>query len=135
VLLGRPLRPHRPELDELIFNGFDADDRRLYFARQVPESSRAGVEIAFGAVAVPAEGVRCPVLSVTAGEDRLVLPEVGAQLAERYGGEQLHFAGRGHYALVGEPGWEAVADGIIEWIDARASTSGADPSPARERAA
>jgi pimeloyl-ACP methyl ester carboxylesterase len=118
VLTGRALTPDRAELEDLILNGFaDESARDLYFVRQVPESSRAGVEIAYGLLDVPR--LDCPVLSVTAGADRLVFPSVGAALAERHGGELLHFEDRGHYALVGEPGWEAVAARIIGWIDER----------------
>jgi pimeloyl-ACP methyl ester carboxylesterase len=119
-MLGRPLTPDRAELDALIFNAIGAPtEREALFARQVPESSRAGFQIAFGRVAVDASRVRCPVLSVVAELDRLVAPEVGAQIAEKYRGELLSFRGCGHYALVAEEGWEARAEALVEWLEKR----------------
>jgi pimeloyl-ACP methyl ester carboxylesterase len=117
TVLGRPLQPHRGELDVLIFNGIPPDERAAFFASQVPESSRAGAQIAFGLVRVDARSVRCPVLSISASEDQLVLPEIGERLAVRYGGEHLHFEGAGHYALVGEPGWAGRAARTLEWCE------------------
>jgi hypothetical protein len=45
-------------------------------------------------------------LSVSAAEDRLVHAHIGHALARRYGGDHLQLDDAGHYALVGEPGWE-----------------------------
>lgn len=118
VLCARPLLPHRAQLEALIFNRIPAAERALFFERQVPESSRAFREIALGTIRVDAAKVRCPVLSVTTGEDRAVLPSVGRQLARKYGGTLLHFDGYGHYALVGEPGWAHVAGEIARWLEA-----------------
>jgi pimeloyl-ACP methyl ester carboxylesterase len=117
VVLRRPLRPHRAELDDLILNRCEPALADVMFARQVPESSRAGTEIAYGLVRAPTGPLGCPVLSVSAGQDRLVSPQVGAMLADRYEGEHLHVEDAGHYALVGEPGWERLAAQIIGWLD------------------
>jgi pimeloyl-ACP methyl ester carboxylesterase len=117
LLGGRPLMPSRAEAEELILNRIPLHQRREFFARQAPESSRAGAEIAFGRVVVDPGAIACPVLSVTASEDRLVLPQVGIELARRYGGDHLELDDHGHYALVGEPGWEAVAARVIGWLD------------------
>ncbi|HME75084.1 MAG TPA: alpha/beta fold hydrolase [Mycobacterium sp.] len=119
VLTGRPIRPHRGELDDLIFNQIPADQRRAYFARQVPESGRAATEIAYGAVDVDADALTCPVLSISAAHDRLVYPHVGEALAHRYRGDHLRLDDAGHYALVGEPGWEHLAEQIISWLNNR----------------
>jgi pimeloyl-ACP methyl ester carboxylesterase len=118
VLLGRPLQPNRKELDDLIFNRVDsAALREALFRRQVPESSKAGFEVAFGRVAVDATRVQCPILSVVAEHDRLVHPQVGEQIARKYGGDLLSFRDCGHYAIVAEPGWQARADAVASWLD------------------
>jgi pimeloyl-ACP methyl ester carboxylesterase len=74
LLRGRPLMPIRAEADGLILNRIPPGERREFFARQAPESSRAGAQIAFGRIVVDRSAVAGPVLSVTASEDRLVLP-------------------------------------------------------------
>jgi pimeloyl-ACP methyl ester carboxylesterase len=122
VLTGRPIVPRRDELDDLILNAIPPRERPAAFAAQVEESSRAGTQIAYGRISVDPARVACPVLSVVAGRDRLVLPEVGEQLAHRYDGEIAYFADRGHYALVCEPGWPAVADAICDWLDKATAT-------------
>jgi pimeloyl-ACP methyl ester carboxylesterase len=116
-LFGQPLVPERGELDDLIFNRIPSSERSEFFERQVMESSRAGGEIAFGLIGVDASAVTCPVLSVGASHDRLVLAEVARELAAHYGGDHLQLDGAGHYALVGEPGWREVAARLIEWLD------------------
>jgi pimeloyl-ACP methyl ester carboxylesterase len=123
VLARRPIPPHRAELDDLIFNRIPVEQRHAYFARQVPESSRAATQIAYGRVAVDADQVSCPVLSVSAGHDRLVYPEIGEAIAQRYHGDHLSVEQAGHYALVGEPGWEHLAEQIIEWVAAHSLDS------------
>jgi hypothetical protein len=70
--------------------------------------------------------ITCPLLSVTASDDRLVLPAVGEQIAVRYGGDHLRVDG-GHYALVGEPGWRATGTRVVDWLDQ------AVDAPGRER--
>lgn len=117
VLTGRPLRPYRRELSKLILNRLPQPEHDACFDRQVPESSKAATEIAYGRVAVTPADIRCPVLSITAGDDALVSPSVGKALADRYHGRHLHYPNRGHYCLVAEPGWEDVARAITRWID------------------
>nr|WP_269781637.1 alpha/beta fold hydrolase [Nocardia bovistercoris] len=124
-LLRRPLTPNRAELDDLIFNRIPAADRPAFFHRQVPESSRAGVEIAYGAIEVDPAAVTCPTLSVSAAHDRLVYPRIGAAIADRYRGDHLEIPDAGHYALVGEPGWDKTAARIIAWMDERRGRGGA----------
>jgi len=119
ILRGRPLDPDREELDDLIFNAIPPAERPEFFARQVQESSRVAGEIAFGRIAVDPSRVGCPVLSVSASDDRLVLPEVGEEIARRYGADHLRLEGCGHYALVGEPQWRDAACRITDWLGER----------------
>jgi pimeloyl-ACP methyl ester carboxylesterase len=120
VVLGRPLTPGRVELDRLIFNCVESSaDRDALFRRQIPESSRAGFEVAFGRVSVDSSRVRCPILSVVAEHDALVYPAVGAKIAEKYGGDLLTLPDCGHYALVAERGWRERADAVAEWLERR----------------
>ncbi|WP_225729430.1 MULTISPECIES: alpha/beta hydrolase [unclassified Nocardia] len=75
-----------------------------------------GAQIAYGAIKVDAAAVHCPILSVSAADDRLIWPHIGETIATRYHGQHLRIQGAGHYALVGEPGWETVATQLIDWI-------------------
>jgi pimeloyl-ACP methyl ester carboxylesterase len=117
ILRGHPLKPVRAELDFLILNRIPRRERPRFFNLQVPESSRAGAQIAFGLVRVHASAVTCPVLSISASHDQLVLADVGAKLARRYHGEHITLDGAGHYALVGEPGWQDASTRMIDWLE------------------
>lgn len=116
-LAGRPIVPDRDELDDLIFNCIPEADRQPFFDLQVPESSLVAMQISQGLVPVNPRHVTCPVLSVSATHDRLVLSAVGADIADRYRGDHLELPGYGHYALVGEPGWAEAALKLVRWLD------------------
>jgi len=81
----------------------------------------------FGTVAVDAARVRCPVLSVSAADDRFVPPSVGRRIAQKYGASYRLFVGHAHFLAL-EPGWERPAAEVEHWVrgatgvaDARAS--------------
>ena len=116
LFLSRPIHATRADADALMFNRTPPAERPAQFARLVPESGRAGRELAFGAVAVDAGKVRIPMLSVGASEDRFLPPRIARAIAKKYGGEHLQFAGHAHH-IINEPGWEMPARAIGEWLD------------------
>lgn len=89
------------------------------------ESGRAIFEIglwpfdAKHAAAVDAAKVHCPLLIVGAEEDRIVPAAVVRQVAKKYGmlATYKEFPRHAHW-LVGEPGWEDVADFVGDWLKA-----------------
>ena len=106
-------------LDRLPKNGRDA-----VYDRFVPESGRATFEIMnWGldfnhASEVEAEKVQCPILFLTGGDDRINPPSTVARIAALYQGDVTNevLAGMGHW-LIGEPGWERLAERALEWLD------------------
>ena len=123
LFLSRPIRPTRADADSLMFNHTPPADRDEQFPRLVPESGRAGRELAVGYVAVNAERVTVPTLAVGAGDDRFLPPRIARAIAKKYGSEHLEFAGHGHQ-IITEPGWEMPARAIGEWLER--SLGGAD---------
>lgn len=68
---------------------------------------------------------RPPLLFIAGGEDHIAPPKVNRANARRYKAdgtitEVKEFAGRSHY-IVGEPGWEEVADYALTWATLRAT--------------
>jgi pimeloyl-ACP methyl ester carboxylesterase len=132
VLLSRPLMPDRRDAEALMFNRVPSAEHEALLARMVPESGRAGRELSLGMIAVDERRVRAPVLSVTALDDRFVVPRVGRAIARKYGAEAMELAEHAHY-LLAEPGWERVADAVAAWlerapaIDARTAPAAAPP--------
>lgn len=116
LFLSRPIRATRADADMLMWNHTPVADRNEQFGKLVPESGRAGRELAFGAVAVNADKVDVPMLSIGASDDRFVVPRVARSLAKKYGAEHLEFANHGHQ-IITEPGWEMPARAIGTWLD------------------
>lgn len=115
LLLSRPLLPLRSDADALFLHRIPPAERDSIFARIQPESGRVARELALGAMAVDAKRVSCPMLSIGAADDRFVPPRVARAIARKYGAEYREYAGHGHY-IVGEPGWERVADDVVAWL-------------------
>ena len=116
MLRSRPLVASRSDADWLMFNRTPRAEADAAFARLVPESGTAGREMSFGLIAVAAERVTCPVLSVTASDDRFVVPRIGRALARKYRADPLVAEGHGHL-VISEPGFEKVAARVIDWLD------------------
>ena len=115
LALNRPFRPTDADLDALVLNRVPLAERPAIRQRLVADSGRAARQAAIGVVAVPEESVRNPLLVMHGDADRFIGAGVGRRLANRYGAP-FHLAkGHGHW-LLGEPGWEAQADVLLDWI-------------------
>jgi pimeloyl-ACP methyl ester carboxylesterase len=99
----------------------EAEQSRV-FARMVPESGRALWETLnwwldpLMTTAVAPGAIEAPVLALVGERDRVHPPATVAQIAERYGGATRILDGMSHW-LVGEPGWEAVAEAVLGWLE------------------
>lgn len=67
---------------------------------------------------VDAGKVTCPMLLLAGAEDRICPPSTVERIAARYGARATYekIPGMGHW-LLGEPGWEAVADRALTWLE------------------
>jgi pimeloyl-ACP methyl ester carboxylesterase len=120
----KPFRLPFRETASALLNEVPAERRRAIYDGLVYESGRAACEIGFwfldphGAVAVDASKVTCPVLILSGRKDREHPISVIRKIAERYGRvatlEEL--PDHGHW-LVGEPGWEEIAERIERWLE------------------
>ncbi|HEU4564604.1 MAG TPA: alpha/beta fold hydrolase [Gemmatimonadaceae bacterium] len=124
ILGARPVLPSRADADAVILNAVPPDERAAGYARLVPDSGRAGRDILLG-VPVDAARVRCPVLVVSASEDRFVPPRIAHHVAKRYRAPFREYFGNGHF-LPGEPGWETALDEIEHWLDQTLALGGHD---------
>jgi pimeloyl-ACP methyl ester carboxylesterase len=125
---NRPIRLSPWEARYAVYNRLPraaADDQ---IARLVWESGRAAGEIVFafaqpgGAAALDYNAHATPLLSLAASDDRIVPPAVCRENARRYGARCSYreYRGHGHW-LIGEPGWEQVAEDCLRWCGAHHS--------------
>jgi non-heme chloroperoxidase len=116
LLFSRPFLPRPSDLDALVLNRVPAAERERYRGRFVADSGRAARQAALGSSAVDLHTSRTPLLVVSGDEDRFVPLGVARRIAERFDAP-LHVArGHGHF-LFGEPGWEAHAAAMLDWIE------------------
>jgi len=99
-------------------------DRDAVFARFVPESGLATFETMHWmfdlkrATHVDARAVTCPILCFAGMRDRVNPPATVRRLARRYGGRARYEEMRDHsHWLIGEPGWQKLANGTLMWLD------------------
>ena len=130
----RPIAPRKAEFAHMNFNRIPRADWDGLFARTVADSSTAGRELLFSRVAVDASKVRCPVLVVSASDDRFFPSAVERRVAQRYGAEVMEFADHAHF-LFFEPGWEEPATRLEGWLARTADTLPPSDLPARQSTA
>jgi len=99
----------------------DKEARKATFARMTAESGRALWETLnwwldpFMTTSVAVDRIKAPVLALAGDRDLIHPPATVRQTAERLSAEMQVFPGMSHW-LIGEPGWEAVAQTCLEWI-------------------
>lgn len=131
-LLGRTVVLDHVTQDDLVNNRLPAAVRAEIYARDVPDSGRASMQMVTGLVSVDARRVTSPCLVVGGLDDRLIPPVEQDRLAARYRCPQLMYD-RGHMLML-EDGSDQVAAGILDWIQSLRA-SDADPEPPASGAA
>lgn len=118
LVLFQPLFPARDDADILMFNRTPPADADRDYRMLVPDSGRAGFELAFGVEAVHPPRITAPVLVQSGRDDHFVAPRVARALADKYGAELRMYENFAHH-IITEPGWEGPAADVVEWLDAR----------------
>jgi pimeloyl-ACP methyl ester carboxylesterase len=120
----KPTRPVFADASAALLGHLPHDERRAVYDRLGHESGRVACESGFwfldprAAKSVDASRIVCPVLVVAGAEDPLHPPSMMRAVARRYEphSSYLEFPGHGHW-LVGEPGWQQIAERIADWLD------------------
>ncbi len=126
VFWNGPIHPvYRVAADHTL-NRLPREERRATFARFVPESGRAVFEIMHSimdyrrASRVEPWTVKCPVMSVAGGADRVNSARTVKRIAARYsdnpGSTFTLYQDFSHW-IIGEPGWQQIADDAAAWLD------------------
>ena len=115
ILRSRVVVPDREDLRDIVLNRVPREMQDSILDSLVPDSGRAGREMSMTGVPVDVAKVRCPMLVVTADDDRFVPTSVVTRIARRYGAPLHTLAGHGHM-VVNEPEWETLADLVARWI-------------------
>ena len=127
VLMSRLVKPSARDLREIVLHALPPEDQDRLLAELMPDSGRAGREMSMTGVTVDRERIRCPVLVLAGDEDRFIPLRKAKRVARHYDAPLIVAPGRGHM-LVREPGWEELAERVVDWLagldDPSSSTSG-----------
>lgn len=116
------LPPDRGLMRAHSLDRMDPDGREAILARLRPESTRAVREVLnwwldpFMTTSVGPGRTPTPTLFIAGQRDMVHPPITVKAAADRVGGGFRLMPGMSHW-MIGEPGWEAVADAAIAWID------------------
>jgi len=119
----KPFRFTFNEAAYAILNRCPAEEQEQLYGKFVYESGRAAYEIGFwlldtqGATKVDESKISCPLLIIAGGEDRITPASVVSKVREKYKAVCTYkeYPDHGHWVL-GEPGWESIAQDIAEWL-------------------
>jgi len=122
-------RPHKPSLATALYScmhRLPREQAEAEYARLVPDSGRALFEIGFWYLdrtrhgsRVDPDAIKCPTLTVGCGLDRITPAASVRATARRYtrrGGEYREYPDNAHW-VIGEPGWERIAEETAQWIE------------------
>ena len=126
VLAGRPLRGNKRTALKLVLHDLSPEEQAEFLAIFADESGKAYRTMILGGAPIEPGAVKCPVLCISAGADRLFRPVVAERLAAFYNAEHVVIPGAGH-SLAAAPLLEPIASEIIDWIG-RVAEPGAAPS-------
>lgn len=115
IVRPRAFRVREADAEALALNGVAPAARRAVAARFVEDSGLVARQLALGRVE-PLKPIRCPVLVVSATDDRLIPVAVQRRIVERYAADHIPVLGRGHMLPI-EANWRGPISRILNWID------------------
>jgi pimeloyl-ACP methyl ester carboxylesterase len=115
VVVPRAFRVREADARALALTGVAPAVRGAIARRFVADSGLVARQLALGSVPPP-KPIRCPVLVVSATDDRLIPATVQRRIAERYEADHIPVLGRGHMLPI-EANWRAPISRILDWVD------------------
>ncbi|MFD1602829.1 alpha/beta hydrolase [Flavobacterium artemisiae] len=109
--------------DYAFFNTIAENEKKLAFEKfAVPESYKVSRELVLNSFSnIDFKKPHAPILFIGGGSDHIFPPALTRTIAGKYkdAGSQVSlkvFEGKSHF-ICGEPGWETVADYILDWYE------------------
>lgn len=139
----RPVAPDYSVARHATLDRLDGAAARRTYARFVPESGRAVMEVMqwwldpTAATAAPAYRIAAPILALAGGKDRVNPASTVRRIVNRFPARQAafhEFTEMSHW-MIAEPGWEEVADLTIAWLAEQGIAPSAPTKRRRPKAA
>ena len=117
IMTGKPFIVGNGACSVLALNRVPESDRPAIHAHLTHESGRVYRSMMLGTIRVNAADIGVPVFVAGGADDRIVSTRLVRKTARHYGVEPRLYADHGHW-IIGEPGWEHVADDVLAWLGA-----------------
>ena len=114
-LLGTPFRPSLSAFCNMGAQDLPAEEQRALFETVGYESVRAYRAMVFGTSHVAVGDIRCPVLCITPGDDRMISRRASDAVAARHKARHIVLDRRGHW-VIARSGIDRVADIALDWL-------------------
>jgi pimeloyl-ACP methyl ester carboxylesterase len=115
ILAGRSFLPPKGTCARIVLNAMPQKYHGSIHGALVHESGKVYRQMMSGAVKVDEHKVRCPVLVMAADQDRIISVALARATAEKYGADFKLYLNHAHLFFA-EPGWQAVAADMAEWL-------------------
>lgn len=115
VVKQKPLLPSREDMYALNLNGLNTDEQAAVYDKMVPISAKEAIEVVVKGVAVDASRIQTPILVLNGTQDRLTLPGVAKQIANKHHATYREYPDNAHY-LMREFNSHAIAIDIDLWL-------------------
>jgi pimeloyl-ACP methyl ester carboxylesterase len=116
MLKQEPFLPDKPTMVEIDLNRLPAAEQEAVYQRLVPAPGRQGTDVAILGVPINRAKIRSPLLIVAGHDDNLTPLSVVQATARKLGATLHEYPSHAHY-LIREPGWEAIAHDIVQWLE------------------
>lgn len=115
IMAGLPIAPSGAAFRYLALHDLPQGEQQSLAATLGSESGRAYRAMILGLCRVRKDAIRCPILCVSGGEDRIISRRTARFIAERYSAEHIIFETRGHW-LIAPSATDEVAGSILRWL-------------------
>lgn len=115
IMTGRSLLPPAGACRRLVLNRMPESEHGAAHGSLVHESGAVYRDLMLGAVHVDPARVRCPTIVLSGEHDHVISTALARFTAKRYGATLEIYPEHAHWIL-GEPGWEKVADRVVAWL-------------------
>jgi pimeloyl-ACP methyl ester carboxylesterase len=116
IMTGRPFVVGNDACSVLALNRVPEAARPAIHAHLTEESGRVYRSMMLGTIRIDASKVRVPVFVAGGVDDRIISTRLVRTTARHYRVDARLYDDHGHW-LLEEPGWERLADDVVEWLE------------------
>jgi len=113
IVFNIPFKLSYPFYKKFLANGLSDDEIRTIHRHDGVESAKVALELSLNKISVDPSRVSCPILFITAKEDKVAPPDIVRKIAEMYNAN-VKIVDGSHYIF---SNWQAVAGEILKFIE------------------